>query len=58
MKCIYTNAPVHIGDCSELMCGIYTDTAVSCAHELICICCIYMVFERHICSWHIHDNNI
>ena len=37
VKCMYTSAHGHIIDYSELILGIYTDIAVSCMHELICI---------------------
>ena len=35
---MYSGAPGHIVDYSELICRIYTDIVVSCACECICVC--------------------
>ena len=37
---------------------IYWHSCVTCAHELIGICCIYVTLERHIYCWPIHGNNV
>ena len=34
-KCMFTSACGDIVDCTEFILGVYTDTFVSCAHELI-----------------------
>ena len=47
VKCMYTSVPGHIVDCSESICGLYPGIVVSCAHELIGICGLYVAFEGH-----------
>ena len=32
VRYMYTSVPGEVGDCSEFICGIYDDIAVSCAH--------------------------
>ena len=44
MTFMYMSAFGHIIGCSEFIRGIYTGIVVSCAHEVICICCIYVTF--------------
>ena len=43
MQCIPV-FPGHIIDCSKFLCGMYTDTVVSCAYEVIAICGTYVAF--------------
>ena len=33
---------------------LYWNSCLICEHELICICGLYVTFERHICCWSIH----
>ena len=41
-----------IVDCIEFTLGIYINIVVSCIHEVVGICSIFMVFEGHIyCSY-------
>ena len=28
------------------------------AHEVISICCVYVVFEGHVCDWHMYAYNM
>ena len=44
-KCMYTGTSGNTVDCSKFVCGVYTDIIVSCAHEVIGICVIYVTFE-------------
>ena len=37
---------------------IYSQSCLIPAHELICICCIYVEFEGCICCWHIFGNSM
>ena len=54
---MYSSACFDIIDCIEFIYGIYTDKVVLCAHELISICGLSVVFEGHIC-WHIYGQNM
>ena len=57
VKCMYV--PVNTVDCRGFMGGIITGIEVSCGHELIYMCGLYMTFEGHIsfllCTWQYHD---
>ena len=43
---------------SEFILGVYTDIIVSCAHDVLDLCGIYMAFEGNICCWHIYDYSV
>ena len=51
VKCMYTSASDHIVDCSMFIWGIYTDIAVSCAYELICLCSIWQAYLLLVPTW-------
>ena len=53
MKWMYTSVCGDIVDSIEFISDIHTDMVVSCAHEVIGICGIFMAFEGYICYWHI-----
>ena len=38
--------------------GVYKVTVVSCAHVVIGICGIHMIFGRHVCVRHIHGHSM
>ena len=55
---MYTRFPVHLVDYSGFIGCLYTDIKVSCGHELIGICGLYMAFKGYISFCHVHGNNM